>query len=106
VYGISLVLASLYVYYRDLNQIWEVVMQLGFFLSPIAYPLSVIPEKYLFWYLLNPITVLMEMYRNFLLYGTGPTLFSFLYIIIAGFILTIFGLVVFTKLERRFAEAI
>ena len=39
VYGISLILASLYVYYRDLNQIWDVLIQIGFFLSPIVYPL-------------------------------------------------------------------
>jgi lipopolysaccharide transport system permease protein len=106
VYGISLVLASLYVYYRDLNQIWEVIIQLGFFLSPIAYPLSVIPEKYTFYYLLNPVTVLMEMYRNFLLYGIGPTPLSFLYIIFVGIFLTAIGLVIFKKLERRFAELI
>ncbi len=39
VYGISLILAALYVYYRDLNQIWDVLIQIGFFLSPIVYPL-------------------------------------------------------------------
>lgn len=45
VYGLSLILAALYVYYRDLNQIWEVIVQLGFFLCPICYPLSTIPEN-------------------------------------------------------------
>jgi lipopolysaccharide transport system permease protein len=66
VYGISLALASLYVYYRDMNQIWDVVIQIGFFLSPIVYPLSLIPENYRFYYMLNPITRLIEMYRGVL----------------------------------------
>jgi len=105
VYGLSLMLAALYVFYRDLNQIWEVCIQLGFFLSPIVYPLSTIPVKYLPYYLLNPITVLMEMYRNSLLYGTAPFPISVLYIIIVGVFLMGIGKIVFKRLERQFAEA-
>ena len=106
VYGISLMIAALYVYYRDLNQIWDVLIQLGFFLSPICYPLSVIPVKYLSYYLLNPVTVLMEMYRNFLLYGIAPAPLSTLYIVIVGIVLMFAGMAVFKRLERRFAEEI
>ena len=46
IYAISLFLSSLYVYFRDLNQVWDVVMQLGFFACPIAYSASVIPAAY------------------------------------------------------------
>jgi lipopolysaccharide transport system permease protein len=74
VYGISLALASLYVYYRDMNQIWDVLIQIGFFLSPIVYPLTLIPENYRFYYMLNPITRLIEIYRGVLLYGRLPWL--------------------------------
>jgi lipopolysaccharide transport system permease protein len=66
VYGIAL--ASLYVYYRDLNQIWEVLLQIGFFLSPIVYPISLIPQKYKLYYNLNPITRLIEIYRDTLIW--------------------------------------
>lgn len=106
VYGISLMLASLYVYYRDLNQIWDVVIQLGFFLSPICYPLYVIPEKYLSVYLLNPVTVLMETYRDFLFYGIPPDLLSVAYLVVVAMILMVIGRSVFGRLERRFAELI
>src|SRR5271157_3141277 len=40
VYGFALILSSLYVYFRDLNNIWDVLMQVGFFACPIMYPLS------------------------------------------------------------------
>lgn len=106
VYGISLALAALYVYYRDLNQIWEVVIQLGFFLSPICYPLSVIPTKYLSYYIMNPMTVLVETYRNFLIYGLFPGLKSIIYLIFVGVILILMGRAIFNRLERRFAEEI
>ena len=72
VYALSLALASLYVYYRDLNQVWEVLLQAGFFLVPIVYPISVIPEQYLAIYLLNPITVIIEIFRDILIYRTVP----------------------------------
>lgn len=106
VYGTSLMLAALYVYYRDLNQIWDVIIQLGFFLSPICYPLSTIPVKYLPLYILNPITVLMELYRNFLIYGIAPTPISIIYLVIVALILVIMGMAVFKCLERRLAEEI
>ena len=106
VYGISLTLASLYVYYRDLNQIWDIVLQIGFYASPIIYPLSLVPDKYLFYYTLNPITKLMVMYRDVLLYNTVPTLSDILLVVGSGLILLVIGTMVFKKLSPRFAEEV
>jgi len=106
VYGISLALASLYVYYRDMNQIWDVLIQIGFFLSPIVYPLSLIPDKYRFYYMLNPITRLIEMYRGVLLYGRLPGLMDLGIVIFSGVVLLILGSWLFRKLSSRFAEEI
>jgi lipopolysaccharide transport system permease protein len=104
VYGISLVLAALYVYYRDLNQIWEVLLQLGFFVSPVCYTITTVPEKYLFYYMLNPVTLIMQVYRKALLYGETPSAVSLIYILVSACILLIIGTMIFKKLERRFAE--
>jgi lipopolysaccharide transport system permease protein len=104
VYGISLALAALYVYYRDLNQIWEVLMQLGFFISPVCYSISTVPEKYLFYYMLNPVTLVMQIYRKTLLYSETPSAISLVYIMLSACVLLILGTVIFKKLERRFAE--
>ncbi|MDD3977824.1 MAG: ABC transporter permease [Methanomicrobium sp.] len=106
VYGISLILASLYVYYRDLNQIWDVVLQAGIFLSPVIYPISIIPAQYINLYMLNPMTILMEVYRDFLLYGVTPSVLSLLVLLGVGIIIIAIGSVVFKRLERRFAEVI
>lgn len=106
VYGLSLILAALYVYYRDLNQIWDVLIQIGFFLSPIVYPLSTVPPAYLKYYLLNPITALMQMYRDVLLYHQPPALGNAALTLGAGLILMVIGTMVFKRLERRFAEEI
>lgn len=105
-FGLSLGLASLYVYYRDLNQIWEVILQAGFFLCPIVYPLSSIPEKYLPYYMLNPITDFIEIYRDILLYGQLPSPKMIAIVVVFGLILFIIGRLLFGKLERRFAEEV
>ncbi|NJD54182.1 MAG: ABC transporter permease [Candidatus Methanoperedens sp.] len=106
VYGIGLAMASLFVYYRDVNQIWDVLLQMGFFLSPIVYPLSLIPEKYMFYYMLNPITSLIEMYRNLLLSGILPGLMDIVLVLMFGIILFSLGSWLFRKLSPGFAEEI
>lgn len=106
VYGISLSLASLYVYFRDLNQIWDIVLQIGFYVAPIIYPLSLVPDKYIFYYMLSPITRIMVMYRDVLLYGTIPSISDFLIVTGFGLIFLVLGSAIFRRLSPRFAEEV
>jgi lipopolysaccharide transport system permease protein len=106
IYGVSLILASLYVYFRDLNQIWDVVLQLGVFASPVMYPISLVPESYLPLYMLNPVTCIIGMYRDVFLSGTLPGLTEFA---AAGAFALAFlaaGTATFQRLSRRFAEEV
>ena len=56
---VGLLMAPLFVRYRDLNQIWEVVLTAGFYFTPIIYPITLIPEKYRTLAVLNPLTYLV-----------------------------------------------
>ena len=105
-YGLSLTLAALYVYFRDLNQIWDILLQIGFYVSPVIYPLSTVPEKYLPIYMLNPFTCLIMMYRDILLYGNLPNGLDFLIVSIFAVVLLAFGSSVFKRLSKRFAEEV
>jgi len=105
VYGIALLLSSLYVYFRDVNQIWEVLSQVLFFLSPIFYPMSAIKGAMPI-YLLNPITEFIIIYRDLMVYGKLPSLYSLGIITIASALAFIVGTIVFNRLQRRFAEEI
>jgi lipopolysaccharide transport system permease protein len=49
--------------YRDLNQVWDVVLQAGFFLAPVVYPLSAVPEPLRPWLMLWPPTAVLEYAR-------------------------------------------
>ncbi len=106
IYGISLALASLYVYYRDLNQIWDVLLQIGFFLSPIVYPVTLIPKNYISYYMLNPVTRLIQMYRDVLLFNRIPSSSDLGFVMLSGFIIFILGSMLFRKLSPRFAEEV
>jgi len=109
VYGTALILSSLFVYFRDLNNIWDVLMQVGFFACPIMYPLSQLsklPEQIKALYMLNPVTVLIEMYRDIFLDGTIPDLWSFVIVLAFGVMLVVVGNAVFKRLQRRFAEEV
>lgn len=106
IYGLSLLLSSLYVYFRDLNQIWDVAIQLGFFMSPIVYQLSLVPEKYQALYMLNPVTMIITINRDIFLRGTLPGLYYILFVVGFAAALLIAGSLVFGRLSRRFAEEV
>jgi lipopolysaccharide transport system permease protein len=103
-YGISLCLAALYVYFRDINQIWEVLVNILFFLSPIIYPMVSITDKITPFYLLNPLTEFIIMFRDVMIYGRLPSAYSLA--ITTGFTVAIYlvGRFIFNRLQRRFAE--
>jgi lipopolysaccharide transport system permease protein len=82
------------------------VLQAGFFLSPIVYPLSLVPSKYEFYYMVNPITRLINMYRDILINGTIPKISDFVVVLLFGAILLLVGTAIFRKLSRRFAEEV
>jgi lipopolysaccharide transport system permease protein len=105
-FGLSLILASLYPYLRDLGEIWPFVLQLGFFLCPIMYPISMVPKSILGIYLLNPVTQIMIMYRGIVLEGVLPSLMGVGYILLLGICVVLTGHYLFKKLERGFVEVI
>jgi len=104
VLGISLALAALNVFYRDFYQIWDIALQLGLFLSPVFYDPSIIPERYQFYYSLNPITGIIESTRKILFYNVLPTVFDLATPLLTALILLVIGYAIFRKLEPRFAE--
>jgi lipopolysaccharide transport system permease protein len=74
VVGFSLASSVLFLRYRDLNQVWEVITQAGFFVAPIIYPLEILPERFHFLLYLWPPTPVIQFSRSVLVAGTAPTL--------------------------------
>jgi len=106
IFGVSLTLSSLNMRYRDFNQVWDIVLQLGFFLTPIFYDGNLVPERYQSIYSLNPVTRLIESTRTIFLRNGLPSLYDDAVIVTSIMLLLLLGLLVFGRLERRFAEEI
>ena len=63
VVAFSLASSVLFLRYRDLNQVWDVMIQAGFFIAPIIYPLGILPERFHFYLYLWPPTPVIEFSR-------------------------------------------
>jgi ABC-2 type transport system permease protein len=113
--GISLILATLFVRFRDLSQIWELALQLLFYASPIVYPIGYLPGWARRIAFLNPFTQVLQDIRWLLIYPdddqivTATTAFGQygrLLPIGIAFALFGFGVVMFRRDEPWFAERI
>jgi lipopolysaccharide transport system permease protein len=106
VYGIGLMLAALYVYMRDLSHIWDVVVNILFFCCPIVYTMSVVPYELITYYLVNPLTNIIMVYRDVMVAGVLPSWSNLMYIVLFGAVFFLVGQFFFNKMQRRFAEVI
>jgi len=106
VFGLSLSLSALNLKYRDFYQIWDIALQLGFFVSPIVYDSSLIPSRYRFLYSLNPVTRLIEFMRDIFLRSSLPSLQESLILLSGISLLLVVGFVIFRHFESRFVEAL
>jgi lipopolysaccharide transport system permease protein len=104
--GLSLALSALNVYFRDVQFIWKVVVQVGFFATPILYPITIFPEKIRWLAMLNPMAQIIIMMRDCALYRTPPEPLNLSYVFLSTLALLFVGYVIFDRLEPRFAEAV
>jgi lipopolysaccharide transport system permease protein len=104
--GIALFAAATTVSYRDVRFVVPLLLQLWFYLTPIIYPLSAVPESLQPLYLLNPMAILIESYRRVALLGQSP---QWLYLLIAFLLastVAVAGYAYFKRAEVTFADII
>lgn len=74
--ALAYLVASVHVAFRDTQYLLGIFLMLGFFMTPILYTMSIVPEAYLPLYQYNPMAHLIEAYRAVLMYGETPDLTS------------------------------
>lgn len=102
--GISLIASSITVYFRDLQHILGILMQLLFYATPIVYSMDSVPGNFKWLLKLNPMSYLIEGYRAIFYSKTMPSFSGLSRAFIMGIILCVIGYFIFKKLEKRFAE--
>lgn len=108
VLGISWMTSSIVVFFRDLGQIVAMVVQFGFWLTPIFWSVKILPQKYHVIMEYNPIYYIVEGYRDSLIYNTWFWEKSEMTIIYWMFTSMFFflGAVIFRKLRPHFADVL
>lgn len=104
-FGTGTLLAALTVQYRDLQQVFTVLVQLWMYASPVAYSSSLVGDRWRWVYGLNPMVGVLDGWRWSLLGGPAPGSELLVSGVVAGTI-TVAGLIVFQQGERRFADVI
>lgn len=105
VFGLSLWFNALNVRYRDIGNLIPFLIQFVFFATPITYPLAIIPEKYRYLAMLNPMVGIIESYRSIFLNRPWELRALALSSVIAAVAL-FGGLYYFRKAESTFADVI
>lgn len=102
--GFALGASVLFMRYRDLHQIWEVVSHAGFFVAPIIYPLSILPERVHFYLYLWPPTPIILFSRSVLIHGQIPSPAAHAWLTIEAACVLVAGSLIYRAMAPRVAE--
>jgi len=94
------------VYFRDLSQVSGLISTVLLFLSPVFYPLSAIPEAYRSWFFLNPLTYVIEVVRELMVFGVTPALPPLLLFYLISGAISVLGFAWFQSVRRGFADVL
>ena len=104
--GTGILISSLTSKYRDLTFAMGFAVQLWMYATPIVFPLSIIPDKYRIIAAINPMTSIVEVFKKIFL-GTSAIEISHIIIsILSTLIIFIFGLLMFSKIEKNFMDTV
>jgi ABC-type polysaccharide/polyol phosphate export permease len=104
VMGVGLILSIIVVKVRDILSLWEVVIQLGFWATPVMYPMSQVPEKWRFYLFLNPMSGILDYSRYFLVGLGSVTMIGYCYVLGVSLAVFLLGILVFKLKEAEMVE--
>ena len=102
--GLTLIVSSATVYFRDLEHIMGIIVMAWQFLTPIMYKIDLVPESVMPIFNLNPMTSVINAYRDILYYGRPPQLKTLTTALALGVLFLLAGALIFNRLQRHFSE--
>ena len=102
--GVTMIICSLNVYFRDLEHMLGIVSMAWMFMTPIMYDISIVPENLLPFFRLNPMTNIVMAYRDILYSGSVPHMKTLGVAILMAVVFLVLVFIIFGKLKRRFSE--
>jgi lipopolysaccharide transport system permease protein len=95
--GIGLFLGVVNVFIRDVEQVTPIILQVLFWLTPIVYPSTIIPETYMTWMRLNPVFQLVDFYHQVIVQSIVPSFTGVLIVGAIGAVASVVALLVFRR---------
>lgn len=100
--GLSFILATINVFFRDMVYIYGIITTVWMYLTPIMYDVSIIPDKFLAIYKLNPLYWLIKFMRDIILMNKVPDIITWIACIAFSFAFLFIGLFIFKRKQARF----
>ena len=104
--GLGFLAGACNVFFRDTAQIISMLLQGWFYLTPIVYPMSLVPDRFRPFLELNPLTTIVTLYREALLGGSMPSVLSLVPLMLTAVFSLVAGLWFFRRLRPAFADEI
>ncbi len=105
-FGLTLLLSSLNVFFRDIGILWSTIQPAIFYMTPIAYPEEMIPDRFRLVIEANPVYYFIRLCRTVLYEAQIPDLTLWISCIAIAFSMLTVGVLVFRKLQNQFISAI
>ncbi|MCP4598628.1 ABC transporter permease [Neptuniibacter sp.] len=105
-YAFGFICAVFNVLFKDVREFVTVGLQLWFWLTPVVYVVGILPERFHFFFILNPVVHLMDAYRNIVLYQQPPELVPLAVVALIAVVLLFLGVKIFRRLERDIRDFI
>ena len=102
--GVAMFTSAVTVYFRDFEHIMGIFAMAWQYLTPVMYPMDWVPEKLRVIFNLNPMTPIIQAYRDILYYSKVPDMSTLVSAAVFAFAVLIIGFTVFGALKKRFAE--
>lgn len=99
--GLALILSVGGAYFRDLNHLYGIFTMMWMYVTPLFYPISIIPEEFLFLWELNPLYIIITIARNLMLDGVMPSQKLLIVATVYSVLTLVTGIVVFRQKEDK-----
>jgi ABC-2 type transport system permease protein len=104
--GFSFLVSSLTVFFRDLEHMLVIFLTALFYITPVLFPISMVPVEYHWLFKWNPVGILMSSYRDIFYYAKTPDIISLCYIGVGSLIFLLCSQLIFRKMKYKFIEEI
>ncbi len=103
-FGLGCIAATLTTILRDTSHAVSIVLTVGFYATPIVYPISLVPTRFRPWIEANPVSHLIDLYRRAFTLHAAPEAASLVYLTVVSLVVAAVGVAVFARARPHFAD--